>query len=153
MRRGPREKLTRDSATSWPASVDHPDSGGQELGHGAIAVARLNLDSAGGVPVHDHVEACSPCVQCGRLDAVVQREPGAVDGVDVPRSEELFEIGGLEPGIAFPVPVSPFVDDGGDRARVDAGVKLRAGRIAYAVDRPWSSLLGERAMVRGMPIP
>ena len=64
--------------------VDDRNPGRAQLFHRPLAVARRNLDRAGRTPVHDHVETGPPSVERGGLDAVVEREPGNVDGVDAP---------------------------------------------------------------------
>ena len=62
-------------------------------------------------PVHDHVEARALGVQRGRLDAVVEREPGDVHGVHTVFAQQALELGALEPRVALEVARLALVDD------------------------------------------
>src|SRR5581483_8143142 len=61
--------------------------------------------------------------------------------------------GVLEARVALLVRFAAGVHDRVDPIRLDRGVNLGAGRVSYAMDRPRTALLGERIVIRWMPIP
>src|SRR5947209_7088155 len=67
-------------------------------------------------------------------------------------NEEQVGLGAVEPRVALAVAVLPLVDHGVDVARVDRRMQLGSGRVSYAVDRPRPAVLGEGAMVGGVPV-
>ena len=97
------------------------------------------------------LEARLARVQRRRLHAVVEREPGNVDGVDTPFAQEGLQCRVLEPGVTLARSGLTFIDDHVD-ASVESLVELGAWRVAHAVHRPGSPLLGERAVVGRMPV-
>src|ERR1700759_938719 len=114
------------SATFPVSSVNDLDPGRPQLVHRPVAVARLDVDRAGRIPVHDHVEARALGVQRGRLDAVVERETCNVDGVHIALAQETLQLGALKPRVALEVARLALVDDQVDLPRVDRRVQRSA---------------------------
>ncbi len=133
-------------------SVDNRHPGRAQLLDGPLAVARLHLDWAGRVEVDDHVEPGALGVERRRLHAVVECEATDVHRVDVMRTQQLLEVGVLEPGVALGVPRAAGVDDVGDPVTVKRGVQLGAGGVADAVHRPGPALLRKRSVIRRVPV-
>ena len=102
--------------------------------------------------MHGHGEARTLGVEGGGLDAVVEREPGNVDGVDVPLAQQPLELGALEPRVPLAVGNLALVEDHVDPVGVDPGMKLRPGRVTHAVDRPRTALRHKRAVVGRVPV-
>ena len=87
-----------------------------------------------------------------RLHAVVEREPGDVDGVGLMLAQQPLELGALEPRVALPVARLTFVEDRVDETSIDPVMQLRPRRTGHAVHRPRPALVGERAVVGRMPV-
>jgi 8-oxo-dGTP pyrophosphatase MutT (NUDIX family) len=133
-------------------SVDNRHPGRTQFRDGPFAVTRLDLDRTGRVEVDDDVEARALGVERRRLDAVIERETADVHRVDVMRAQQLLEVGVLEPGIALGIPGPARIDDVGDPIAIERVVQRGARRVPDAVHRPGPALLGERRMVRRVPV-
>src|SRR5204863_75283 len=74
------------------------------------------------------------------------------DVADAALAQERLETGCLEAGVALGARVLALVDDHVDARAVERLVKLGAGRVLDAVHRPDAALLGERSVVRRVPV-
>src|SRR5690349_3789755 len=113
------------SATFPVSSVNDPDPGRPQLPYRPIAVAGLDVDRAGRIPVHDHFEPRALGVQRRRLDAVVERETRDVDGVHIALAQEALQLGALKSRVALEVARLALVDNHVDLPRVDARMQRR----------------------------
>ncbi len=100
----------------------------------------------------DHLEAGPMGIECGRLHAVVKREPADMDGVDVMVAQQPLERRVLKAGITLGVTRAPGIDDVRDPGGVEPGMKPGARRVPDTVHGPRAALGGERRMIRRMPV-
>jgi hypothetical protein len=134
------------------AARGHLDARGEELGDGALVVAGMDVDGAGGVAVDDDVETKAARVERRVLDAVVERQAGDVNAPDPPFAKQGLEGGPLEARIALQVQVLAGIHNRIDTPTVERGVKLSARCPLDAMDRPRATLCLEGVVVRWVPI-
>src|SRR5215217_6943178 len=127
-------------------------AGGADLLEGAGAIARRHLDGARRGRVDRDAEAGAQRVERRVLDAVVGRQAGDGDVVDVALAQQLGQVRRLEAGIALGRGILALVDHHVDERAVEPRMQLGARRALHAVLRPRAALGGERAVVRRMPV-
>lgn len=133
-------------------SVDNLNPGVPQLLHRAPSGAGLDLHRPGGIAVDDDVEPGGPCVERRRPHAIFERQTRQMDGLNVPVAEHPLQFGVLKGRKPLAGARVPFVDNEVDPARVDSRVQLRARRVPHTVHGPAPAVLGERAVVRRVPV-